>query len=94
MDMWGDGSSLVQIVKVKISEKADVQSRNLTLVINRIAEPLISDTTDTTNDDNTKCSNRHSMHAVELSQWSGKSLCKLCRPLLSPAMLDNWHCSS
>ena len=31
-------------------------------------------------------SKRHSLHAVELSQRSGKPLCKLCRPLLPPAI--------
>ena len=45
----------VQIVREEISERADIESRKLNLVISGLAEPSTSDTTDNinTNDDNT-----------------------------------------
>ena len=43
--MEGDGSSLVQIVREEISERADIESRKLNLVVSGLAEPSTSETT-------------------------------------------------
>ena len=39
LDTKGDGSSLVQIVGEEISERADIESRKLNLVVSGLAEP-------------------------------------------------------
>ena len=56
LDTKGDGSSLVQIVREEISERADIESRKLNLVVSGLAEPSTSETTGNinTNDDDTK----------------------------------------
>ena len=56
VDTNGDGSSLVQIVREKISERADIESMKLNLVVNGLAEPSTSETTGNinTNHDDTQ----------------------------------------
>ena len=76
VDTKGDRSSLVQIVREEISERADIESRKLNLVVSGLAEPSTSETTANinTNDDDTQAVSRLFQTALNLKPYINKTI--------------------
>ena len=76
VDTKGDGSSLVQIVREEISERADIESRKLNLVVSGLDEPSASETTDNinTNDDDTQAVSMLFQTALNLKPYINKTI--------------------
>ena len=90
LDTKGDGSSLVQIVREEISERADIESRKLNLVVSGLAEPSTSETTGNinTNDDDTQTVSRLFQTALNLKPYINKTI-RLGRPRLLCVILNS-----
>ena len=76
MGTKGDGSFLVQIVREEISEREDIESRQLNLVVSGLAEPSTSETTGNinTNDDDTQAVSRLFQTALNLKPYINKTI--------------------
>ena len=76
VDTKGDGSSLVHIVREEISERADIESRKLNLVVSGLSEPSTSETTGNinTNDGDTQAVSRLFQTALNLNPYINKTI--------------------